>query len=413
MSASFRAPSPKDTALLGGDLKDPYARYRRMREEAAVHPGLIPIPGQVVVTRFAEATAALKHPSLSTERIFAFAMRTPPLLRPAVRPVERVIARMMLFVDGPPHARLRGLANRAFTPRAVEGMRPQIEALADRLLDELAGQSGPVDLIEGYANWLPVLVIADILGADTRDRRRIKRWSDDWALLLSGSTRPAGEVALRGAISGFMLQRYLKALVRRKQSRPGNSLLDELIAAVENGSGFSAEEVVSNALLLLVAGHITTTNLIGNGLLALLRNPDQLKLLRGDPELLPSAVEEFLRYETPLQFTGRIATEDLELNGHPIRAGTAVAIGLGAANRDPEQFPDPDQLDIRRPDNRQLAFGAGVHFCLGAALARLEGQIGIGTVLRRFPGLRLAEEHPPWRNAGTLRGLERLPVLLR
>lgn len=411
MSAPAQPKGVKSTALTAGDLSDPYPRYRLMREAAAIHPGLL--PGRVVVTRYAEVAAALKHPQLSTAKILEPAMQMPVPLRPLVRPAERIVSRMMLFVDGPAHTRLRGLANRAFTPRVVEGMRPRIEALAESLLDDLGGKAGPVDLIAGYANWLPVLVIAETLGADVRDRQRIKRWSDDWALLLSGSTRPAVEVSLRGAVSAFLLQRYLKRLVRSKQARPGTTLLDELIAAVEDGSGLSSEEVVSNALLLLVAGHITTTNLIGNGLLTMLRHPEQLDLLRNELDLLPSAVEELLRYESPFQFTGRMTTADLELNGHPVSAGTLIAVGLGAANRDPAQFPDPDRLDIRRSDNRQLAFGAGVHFCLGAALARMEGQIGIGTVLRRFPGLRLAEADPPWRNAGTLRGLERLPVVLR
>jgi cytochrome P450 len=252
-----------------------------------------------------------------------------------------------------------------------------------------------------------------LIGAEIKDQRAIKVWSDDFALLISASTRPAAVVAARGAWGVYRLERYLRRLVRMKRSNPGNSLLDALIAAEESGDALTEQELVSNALLLLAAGHITTTNLIGNGLLALLQHPDQLNLLRQNPELLPGAVEELLRYESPLQFTGRVAARDTEINGHAVEAGRAIVLGLGSANRDPNQFPDPNRLNIQRTENRHLAFAGGAHFCLGAALARLEGQIAIDALLARYPNLRLAEERIEWRNAGVVRGLKRLPVHLR
>jgi len=290
-------------------------------------------------------------------------------------------------------------------------MRARIREIADELLGRLKGP-GPVDLIDTYANWLPIQVIAEMLGAELEDRRAIKVWSDDFALLISASTRPALVVAARGARGVYCLQRTMRRLVRRKRANPGNSLLDALIAAEESGDVLTEQELVSNALLLLAAGHITTTNLIGNGLLALLQHPEQLHLLRENPNLMPQAVEELLRFESPLQFTGRVAGRDTEINGHSIKAGQTLVLGLGSANRDPEQFPHPDRLDIQRTENRHLAFAGGAHFCLGAALARLEGQIALDALLSRFPKLRLADPRAEWRNAGVVRGLKRLPVYL-
>jgi cytochrome P450 len=399
---------PTITRAANQALAEPYLRYRRLREESPILED--PATGRLVLTRYADVAAALKHPQLSSREVLAPAMNMPKTLRPVVRPAVRILTRIMLFTDPPEHARLRALANRAFTPRAVEGLRGRVQEIADDLLDQVPA-SGPVDLIAAYANWLPIIVIAELLGAPVGDRRRIKRWSDDWALLISSSSRPAAEVALRGVFSGLCLQRYLRGLIRRRRARPGNTVLDALIAAEESGDVLTQDELVANAILLLVAGHITTTNLIGNGLLALLRHPEELRALREAPELLPGAVEELLRYDSPIQFSGRVALADLELNGYPIRARQTLALSIGAANRDPAQFPDPDRLDLRRAENRHLAFGAGAHFCLGAALARLEGQIGIGTVLRRFPDLRLATNEVEWRAIGALRGLKRLPVL--
>jgi cytochrome P450 len=400
---------PMPTSAATPDLREPYLGYRRLREEA---PCCVePRGGGVVLSRFADVAAALKHPGLRMSDLLGPVMNTPKPLQPVVRPAARTISRMMLFTDPPDHTRLRGLANRAFTPRAVEAMRARVGEIAEGLLDDLR-PSGPVDLMGGFANWLPVIVIAEMLGTAVSDLRRFKRWSDDFALLISSSGQPAPVIAFRGAWSVYCLQRYLRRLVRQRRARPGNNLLDAMIAAEEGGDALTEQELVSNALLLLVAGHITTTHLIGSGVLALLQHPDQLALLREEPALLPSAVEEILRYESPLQFTGRFAADEVVVNGHRIPAGSAVALCLGSANHDPDQFAEPERLDITRTENRHLAFAAGAHFCLGAALARLEGQVAIGAVLRRFPELRLAGERIEWRKAGVQRGLKRLAVHL-
>jgi len=401
---------PAYPAAAVDDLEEPYRRYRYLLQELPFSED--PKTGSAALHRHADVLAALKHPDLIMSSVLEPAMNLPKALQPVVSPATRMLSRMMLFTDAPDHTRLRGLANRAFTPRAVEGMRARVRQIADELLDRLEG-TGPVDVINGYANWLPIVVIAEMLGAPLANQRQIKVWSDEFALLISSSGQPALVVAARGLRGVFFLTRFMRRLVRRKRANPGDSLLDAMIAAEESGDVLTEQELVSNAMLLLAAGHITTTNLIGNGLLALLRHPEQLELLRNNPDLMPGAVEEFLRYESPLQYTGRVASKDVEINGHRIQAGRALALGLAAANRDPYQFPDPNRLDIRRTENRHLAFAGGAHFCLGAALARLEGQIAIGAILERFPDLRLAETGVEWRNAGVVRGLKRLPVFLR
>jgi pimeloyl-[acyl-carrier protein] synthase len=400
---------PLPTGGAAPQLREPYLGYQRLREEAPCC--VVPGAGRVVLSRYADVATALKHPGLRMSDLLGPVMSMPKALQPVVRPAARTISRMMLFTDPPDHTRLRGLANRAFTPRAVEAMRARVEEIAEGLLDDLR-PAGPVDLMGGFANWLPVIVIAEMLGTAVDDLRKFKRWSDDFALLVSSSGQPAPVIASRGAWAVYCLQKYLRRLVRERRAKPGNNLLDAMIAAEESGDVLTEQELVSNALLLLVAGHITTTHLIGSGVLALLQHPDQLELVRARPELMPSAVEEILRYESPLQFTGRFTPDAVEVNGHRIPAGCAVALCLGSANHDPEQFAEPERLDITRPDNRHLAFAAGAHFCLGAALARLEGQVAIGAVLRRFPKLRLASERIEWRKAGAQRGLKRLMVTL-
>jgi hypothetical protein len=327
-----------------------------------------------------------------------------------MRPVSDMLGRQMLFSDPPDHTRLRSLAARAFTPRVVQRMRERIEQIALELLDAKRG-APVVDLVHDYAVWLPLLVIAEMLGVPTKDRARFKVWSDDLALFIGGSTRPLPVVLARAARGVFHLQRYFRALIRaRRRAAPQDDLLGALLAVEEQGDMLTEDELLANAILLLAAGHETTTNLIGNGMYALLRHPDQLELLRREPGLTGSAVAELLRYDSPVQWTGRVALEELEIGGVCVPAGQAIAIGLGAANRDPAQFPDPDRLDLRRPDNSHLAFSHGIHYCLGAALARLEGEIAIGCLLARCPELRLVDEMHQWQENFTLRGMKSLRV---
>jgi cytochrome P450 len=388
-------------------IEDPYPTYRRLRAESRVHWDRY--TGELLLTRYADAVAALRHPALSSARVAQESIPIPGMFQRLVRPVTRMLSRQMLFSDPPDHTRRRGLASRAFTPRVIEGMRGRIEEIAGELLDRLPRRP-PVDLIAGYAAWLPVIVIAEMLGADLRRRDRIKLWSDDLALFIGGSTLPPPVIVLRAARGVWGLRGTFRKLVHRRRGKGGDDLLAALIAAEERGDSLTEEELVANAVLLMAAGHETTTNLIGNGVLLLLRHPEQWSALRSDPALIPSAVEEILRYESPVQWTGRVTVEEVDLDGIRLPADRTVAIGLGAANRDPEQFPDQDRFDIRRPENRHLAFSHGIHFCLGAALARLEGQVALETLLRRYPDLRLSERKPVWRRNFTLRGLEHLWV---
>jgi len=389
-------------------LQDPYPQYHRLRRESPVH--LDPDTGELVLTRYQDVVAALKDPRLSSRRVADKGIPVPDLFVSLMRPVSGMLGRQMLFSDPPDHTRLRSLAARAFTPRVVQRMRDRIEQIACELLD--AKRGAPVlDLVGDYAVWLPLLVIAEMLGVPTRDRARFKVWSDDLALFIGGSTKPLPVVLARAARGVFHLQRYFRSLIRaRRRAAPQDDLLGALLTVEEQGDMLTEDELLANAILLLAAGHETTTNLIGNGMYALFRHPDQLQLLRNEPGLMGSAVTEMLRYDSPVQWTGRVALEELEIGQTRVAAGQTIAIGVGAANRDPAQFPNPDRLDIRRQDNSHLAFSHGIHYCLGAALARLEGEIAISTLLTRYPQLQLVDERPQWQENFTLRGMKSLRV---
>jgi cytochrome P450 len=265
-----------------------------------------------------------------------------------------------------------------------------------------------MDVIHDVGAPLPVIVIAQLLGIPVADRERFKRWSDDLMLIADGSLALAGFP--QAERSTGELREYLNQIFAQRRAAPRDDLISGLLAARERGDRLSDDELFSTCVLLLIAGHETTTNLIGNGLLALLHHPDQLERLRAEPALIRSAIEELLRYDSPVQLTSRIAAVDLVIGGKSISRGQEVSLALGAANRDPAQFADPDRLDIARPDNHHVAFGHGLHFCLGAPLARLEGEIAIHTMVRRFPAMHLATEALSWRPGVMLRGLDALPV---
>jgi len=316
----------------------------------------------------------------------------------------------MLDRDPPDHTRLRGLVNKAFTPRVVEGLRPHIQKIVDGLLARVEG-AGTMDLIEEFAYPLPVTVICQMLGVPVEDRERFKQWGLDIARGLDAILLPPdSDVARRSVAARHALADYFRALIAERRAAPRGDMLSDLIAAEEAGDKLSEDELLATCILLLVAGHETTVNLIGNGTLALLRHPDQLRRLREDPGLIGSAVEELLRYDGPVQRTARIPSADVRFDGLTIGKGEMVMPFIGAADRDPAQFPDPDRLDITRTDNRHIAFGWGIHFCLGAPLARVEGQIAIGTLVQRLPRLALATDRPEYRQSLTLRGLTTLPV---
>ena len=316
----------------------------------------------------------------------------------------------MLTSDPPLHTRLRKLVSKAFTPRMVEGLLPRIQEIVDDRLDAVQ-EAGRMDIIQDLAYPLPVIVIAEMLGIPPQDRDQFKLWSDEIILTLNGPlTSP--DMLERARKSAHELTEYFRGVIEERRKEPGSDLISGLIAAEEQGQILSEDEMLTTAMLLLVAGNETTTNLIGNGMLALLRNPDQLRKLRDDPSLIQTAIEELLRYDGPVQATGRVATEDMEIDGHPVQKGQVAFCVLGAANRDPAKFENPDQLDVTRHPNEHVAFGDGIHFCLGAPLARAEGQIALRTLLRRFPDLSLETDNLQWGGTFILRGLKGLPISL-
>jgi cytochrome P450 len=320
---------------------------------------------------------------------------------------EQFLAPSMLTTDPPEHTRLRTLVNKAFTGRRVQDLAPRIQEIVDGLLTDVEDDP-PMDVIAQFAYPLPITVIAELLGVEGERRDFFREASVKIAVALGPVRDP--RLAMEAFQGRTDLMTYFEDLIRRRREEPRDDLLSAMLRAEERGDFLSHTEVLSMMLLLLVGGHETTVNLIGNGLLALLRNPDQLKLLRSDEGIGKRAVEEILRYDSPVQYSGRIVAQDTELGGHAIKAGQRMRMNFGAANRDPEVFDDPERFDVTREHNPHLAFGSGTHFCLGGQLARLEGRIALTSLVRRFPALRLATDELKWRPAPVLRGLEALPV---
>lgn len=384
-------------------LANPYPLYRRLREEDPVHWD--PFLHAWVVTRYDDVVrvlldfSALRTPT--PEQLMAMGLSD-------LSPIAKVMVKQMLFMDPPAHTRLRGLCSQAFTPRRVEALREHIQDIANRLLDS-AMSRGEMDLVGDFAAPLPAIVTAEMLGVPISDHPQLKRWSADFAEMLGNfqhNPNRAGRV--RSSLND--MTGYFRETIREQRLRPKDGLVSSLLAAEVNGDRLNEEEVVANLIVTMVGGQETTTNLIGNGVLTLLRNPDVAEDLRHDLSLIPSAVEELLRYESPSQHTARLAPEDLQIGTRQVRKRQAVIAVMGAANRDPQRFPDPDRLDIRRKDNRHVAFGFGAHFCFGAPLARIEGQIAFTTILQRLRNLQLKPVPITWRENLGLRGLTALPV---
>ncbi len=313
----------------------------------------------------------------------------------------------MLFSAPPYHTRLRGLVSKAFTPRAIESMAPEIERIADELLEAVSGEE-TFDLIAAFAAPLPTIVIAEMLGVDVAQRAEFKRWSDDVVQFFNPMI--SGEDRARAERSGESMRAYFEREIAARRARPTGDLVSGLANAEEDGDRLSDGEIITMCNLLLTAGNVTTTDLIGNGVLALLQHPGQFALLRDDPSLIKNAVEEMLRYNGPVTDSGRTPMSDVEIGGVPIAAGQSVGTSLAAANHDPAVYPEPHRFDITRADTHHHAFGGGVHFCLGAPLARLEAQIGINALVRRYPSLRLADQRLEWKSVPAFRGLARLLV---
>lgn len=404
MPSGGSEPSPPARITSRAFKAEPFPFYRRMREEQPVCRVRWSGRREVwLVTRYDDVTALLKDERfVKDSRNVAGRAAQQPWMPAFLRPLQL----NMLDRDEPAHRRLRQLVQKGFTPRRVEEMRGAIESIAASLLEELP-ERREVDLVRAYARPLPLRVITDLLGIPAQDRDRFHRWT---RAILRAPT-PANMVRALPSIAAFM--RYLKRLFARRREEPGDDLVSALVAAEAEGDRLSEDELLAMVFLLLVAGHETTVNLIASGVLALLQHPEQLAALREEPASIVSAVEELLRFVSPVDTsTERYAREDLSLHGAAIRRGEMVLAALASANRDPSRFTDPEKLDLRRQPNRHLAFGDGPHFCLGAALARLEGQIAIGLLVRERPGLRLAVEPQRlrWRPTPMVRGLEALPV---
>jgi hypothetical protein len=383
--------------LLPAVIEDPYPLYQRLRAEDPVHQNPA---GMWVLSRYDDVALALRDPRFG-RRGFQELI--------ALRFVGPGLGRSMLLQDPPDHTRLRALVSRAFTSRAIEGLRGQIERMVNGLLDA-AMDRREMDLITDLAYPLPVGVISEMVGVPVGDQDRVRQWSDDLVRSFDAIVFPEPEVIARANAAGAALGAYFQDLVAERRRAPRTDLLSALIAVEEAGDRLSTEELLATSILLFLAGHETTANLIGNGVLALLRHPGELARLRSHPELLESAIEELLRFDSPVQATGRVATEDVELGGQSIGKGALLLTVIGAANRDPDVFADPDRLDVAREDNRHLSFGFGTHFCLGASLARLEAEIAFRALLERFPKLELASDTVVYRPNPFLRGLEALPV---
>ncbi|HMQ31742.1 MAG TPA: cytochrome P450 [Chloroflexaceae bacterium] len=390
---------------------DPYPIYSRLREEAPVYWS--ESWGGWLLTRAADVAAALGDPQR-----FSSAGRVGYLLRGLPEGERDGLARLEahysvgLAPSAPPaHTRQRALLTRAFTPRVVERLRPRVEALVGAMLDAAAAR-GRLDLIADLAFPLPATMIAELLGAPYDDLAQFRAWAEAINGLFGAAGRTSAGRARAAQAAVEQMHDYIGALAAERRVRPTDDLLGRLVAAEAEGERLAPAELVAIAVTLFVAGHETTTHLIGNGALALLRHPDQLALLLGRPELMPAAVEELLRYDTPVQRGWRMAAADLTIAGVSIPAGALVLPMLGAANRDPALYADPDRLDVARPPARHFGFGHGIHFCLGAPLARLEVPIALGALLRRFRGLRLAPNAElRWRHDVALRGLEALPLV--
>lgn len=393
---------------------NPYPTFATLREQEPIRR--ITLPDRRtgwLITRYEDADAVLRDQRFAKDVRHVFTKEELGQLFPVSQQAGQqltgaaVLNRHMLSADPPDHTRLRALINLSFTPRLVEQWRERIQAIADELLDAVQDR-GEMDLIDDFAFPLPMTVITEMLGVPPEDRTKFRLWSSE-VVEASGNPetfeRTRGDMLLFGA--------YLHTLIEEKRKQPAEDLLSKLIQAEAAGDSLSEVELISMVFLLLIAGHETTLNLIGNGALALLEHPNQMEKLKRDPELIKTAIEEFLRYQSPVMTsTQRWARQDVEFAGQQMHRGDSVLVVLASANHDTEAFHDPEELDVTRQENRHLAFGKGIHYCLGAPLARLEGQIAISTLLRRMPNLRLniTSEQLLWRPGTLLLGLSKLPV---
>jgi cytochrome P450 len=391
-----------------GFFDNPYAQYAELRRADPVHHSPL---GIWVLFRYEDVNRLLRDPKLSVSFDNANPMLRTQMMQAVSGDRPERGNRSILQLDPPDHTRLRRLVQKAFTPRMVESLRPRVQALVDDALDAVAGR-GEMDVVMDLAFPLPFTVISEMLGMPEADRLRLRGWSHTMVKTLDPILTPDDVQAAMEA--GDQMLAHVQDTIEWKRTHPADDLLTGLINAEEGGDTLTTEELIDQVMLLFIAGHETTVNLIGNGTLALLRNRGELDRLRADPSFDANAVDELLRYDSPVQFSRRIATDDIEVGGRTIEAGAFVMTALGSANHDEERWgPDADALDLARHGAAQhVSFGSGAHHCLGAPLARLEGQVAIGTLVRRFPGIELDGDQPAWNGRIVLRGLDSLPVSL-
>ena len=391
---------------------NPFPEFARLRAEDPIHWS--PAMKAWIVTRHADVKQVALNRQISADRLTPFFKTNPEYRRGSIDSLVRYLNHWMVFRDPPDHTRLRRLFNKAFTPTSVSNLRPSIESIVAHLIDGMearARRGETVDYIADFAYPLPASVIMDLLGVPRADLERVKVWSDDIALFI-GTAQVAGNKYLRAEAGAKAMSDYFRALVEARTAEPHDDMISHLVLARDDRDALSTDEIIGTCILLLFAGHETTTNLIGNGFLYSMRHRDQWERLVADPSLAGSAVEEYLRYDGPSGALARVAAADLEMGGRTIRQGQRLFAFMNSANRDPEAFADPERFDIGREPNAHLTFGHGIHFCLGAPLARLEAQIAATRLAERLPGIRLSGGDPEWHDSLILRGVKRLPVQL-
>ena len=397
---------------MGTSGLDRYPAYARLRTEDPVHWS--ELLNSWVVTRYDDVHAGFVDERLSANRIPVIMSQVPPDMRERVQPIENHFRKWMGMNNPPEHTKLRDKITPSFAPKVIGQMKDHIQSIVDQLLDEVEPQ-GRMDLMDDFAFRVTATVICDMLGIPREDQNRFRRQSEDIMKFLGGSPATMAQTIEQSQKSLMELIPYFRELIGKRRKNPRDDLISAFVQLEKTGNGFDDEDLVAMCIFLFFAGHETTMNLVGNGFLAMFQNPGEKEKLQQDPSLLPTAVEEFLRYYSSLQRQVRLVSEDLEIRGRKISRGQGVLLMQGAANRDPEVFDDPDRLDITRKPNRHLAFSVGTHFCLGAPLARLEGRIAFGTVLERFPDIRLdcRIEELKWHPTMTFLSMKSMPVRLR
>ncbi len=392
-------------------LQDPYPTYARMHEEGPLHYVEVASKWAVwSIFSHAECSSIAKDPRLSAKRAKQMLLPLPLSRQSEFSELARMLSLWLIFMDPPEHTRLRKLLNKGFSAAAVEGLRSQSETIVDQMLKPL--QHGTeVELLREFANPMPVRIISELLGVPQALHGTFVNASRAIAAFRGNPNRTVEEARAAQDALIELTEFFRKTVAERRRNR-GNDLISLLIDIEEEGEVLTEEELYAQCIALLFAGHETTRNLIGNGMYTLLQHPQQMAELREKPEMIRSAVEELLRYESPVQFTARVLKEDIEVCGQQIRKGWTVLCMLGAANRDPKQFNEPNQLNLKRLNNQHLAFSAGLHFCIGAQLARLEGQVALLNLVQRFPEMKLTGPRPEWASTFGLRGLKSLPVIM-